>query len=366
MDYYECAIAGVTGTVGQKLTTYLDEHPFLKLTGIFASEKSAGKKFRDAIKGNEFFSQLDCEEPSKDILNMKVKDLDTLKRSSGKYGIIFSALDPDTAKRYEKLFARNSYVFTSASANRYDDYVPIHSISVNDSHLSLLSLQKSEYGTKGAICAKSNCTTSPIVSILSRIISKYGVKYVEVYTQQALSGAGKKGLDKNSEYRKDVEKRCILPNIEGEKEKVERESRDILGYLRKLNGKIIREPANFEIKASCNRIYRENVHWESMYIVTARDFDIQEIKNVIFSPEPSYVLPNFPEDSIVEWKGEVVPEDHVKKFGTMRTAVGNVKKSDKNELVLEVTSDNTGIGAGGGLVASAEYCILHNIITPNA
>lgn len=359
MDFYNCAIAGVTGSVGQKLTTYLDRHPYLQLTGIFASEKSAGKSLRVAIKGSKFFRKMDCSKPSADKLEMRVENLKEL--NPRRYDIIFSVLDSDVADLYEKNFSNVTNVFTSAAANRYAEGVPIHNISVNDDHLKLIYVQKNQFGKKGFICSKSNCTTSPIVSILSKIIPEYGVDYVRVYTEQALSGAGKKGLDENSPYRKMVKKLGRYPYIEGEEDKVKRESREILGSLIKRNGEIIREPAEFKIDAYCTRVARENVHYEEILVITKKDFDIEEMKKTLLKPI-AYSLRNFPRDSMARWEDKVIPKKHVERFGTMRTAIGEIEKPKENNLILKVTTDNTGIGAGGGLIASAEYCVSHGII----
>ena len=43
------AILGVTGSVGQEFVVSLKDHPWFEVTQIAASEKSAGKKYVDAI-----------------------------------------------------------------------------------------------------------------------------------------------------------------------------------------------------------------------------------------------------------------------------------------------------------------------------
>ena len=44
------AIIGVTGAVGQEFVQSLKNHPWFEVTQIAASERSAGKKYVDAIR----------------------------------------------------------------------------------------------------------------------------------------------------------------------------------------------------------------------------------------------------------------------------------------------------------------------------
>ena len=42
------AILGATGSVGQKFVALLSEHPWFEISEVAASEKSAGKKYKEA------------------------------------------------------------------------------------------------------------------------------------------------------------------------------------------------------------------------------------------------------------------------------------------------------------------------------
>ena len=50
MDKKRVAIIGVTGSVGQEFVQSLDNHPWFQVTQIAASERSAGKRYPDAIR----------------------------------------------------------------------------------------------------------------------------------------------------------------------------------------------------------------------------------------------------------------------------------------------------------------------------
>ncbi len=50
MNKIEVGILGATGMVGQHFIKFLDGHPLFQLTWLGASERSAGKRYRDAAK----------------------------------------------------------------------------------------------------------------------------------------------------------------------------------------------------------------------------------------------------------------------------------------------------------------------------
>ena len=49
---YKVAILGSTGMVGQQFISGLQNHPWIEVTCLAASERSAGKKYIDAIKNS--------------------------------------------------------------------------------------------------------------------------------------------------------------------------------------------------------------------------------------------------------------------------------------------------------------------------
>lgn len=355
MEKLKCAVVGATGPAGQKLVAYLERHPFLEVARVVASESSAGKRLADAI--TPFFQKLDSNVPSTRVMDMVVQGIKNFDPKECE--IIFSTLDSDVAAKYEARFAEDTPVFTAASANRYASLVPIHNVTVNDEHMEMVGAQKAKFGRRGFIVSKSNCTTSPIVSVLKKV-AHYGIKNVSVSTEQALSGAGKKGLEEGNAYRSMVRKVGKYPYIEGENEKVMSESKQVLGSFDAIN--TMRKDADFEISAFCTRVYRENVHDERILVRMKNSFDLGEILNAILTPTHGYSLYTLPTNTIVLWNGKVVPELHTKNFGPMATAIGEIKKADENTLMFRATTDNTGIGAGLGLVASAEYAIAKGLI----
>ena len=49
MNKIPVAILGATGSVGQKFIELLTDHPWFEITELCASDKSAGKKYKDAV-----------------------------------------------------------------------------------------------------------------------------------------------------------------------------------------------------------------------------------------------------------------------------------------------------------------------------
>ena len=51
MKQYQVGVVGATGMVGQRFVSLLENHPWFEVTTIAASPRSAGKRYEDAIGG---------------------------------------------------------------------------------------------------------------------------------------------------------------------------------------------------------------------------------------------------------------------------------------------------------------------------
>jgi aspartate-semialdehyde dehydrogenase len=49
MKNYRVGIIGATGMVGQRFAVLLENHPWFTVTALAASERSAGKTYREAV-----------------------------------------------------------------------------------------------------------------------------------------------------------------------------------------------------------------------------------------------------------------------------------------------------------------------------
>src|SRR3954470_3276881 len=145
----EVGILGATGMVGQQFIALLAQHPWFKATWLGASERSAGKAFRDAAAW-----RLPTPLPD-DVANLKVEEA---AQSAGRAPkLVFSGLDSSVAGEIEGAFAQAGHVIVSNSRNyRMEVDVPLLIPEVNADHLALLKCQETR-GWKGRILTNPNC-----------------------------------------------------------------------------------------------------------------------------------------------------------------------------------------------------------------
>ena len=125
-----------------------------------------------------------------------------------------------------------------------DADVPLLIPEANADHLTLIDRQQKERGWSGAILANPNCSTAALALALAPLHRAFGVERLFVSTMQAVSGAGYPGVASLDIVGN------VIPHIGGEEEKIERESRKILGTL----SRAAVEPAQFAVSAHTNRV----------------------------------------------------------------------------------------------------------------
>src|SRR5918999_1472047 len=235
MSKIPVAVLGATGTVGQKFVRLLADHPWFQIKSVAASSASAGRPYQEAVRWREP-TPLPPE-----IGAMRVSDCVPPLPGS----IAFSALDADAAGPIEQAFARaGATVVTNARTHRMDPDVPLLVPEINADHLALSDCQRESRGWTGAILANPNCSTAALALALAPLHRAFGIERLFVSTMQAVSGAGYPGVPSLDIVGN------VIPHIGGEEEKIERESRKILGAL--ANGAI--EPAQFAVSAHTNRV----------------------------------------------------------------------------------------------------------------
>ena len=184
------AIVGATGIVGQQAIVSLLGHPWFEISKLVASERSATKKYIDALRNANGSIRWWCpEELPEDIANMVVEEAASFDPTS--VDIIFSTMDAGPAKELEPKYAKTTPVISTASAFRYEADTPILVGGVNMDHAALLDVQRKNRGWKGFISPKSNCTIAGLVVSLKPILDHFGVKQVIATSLQAMSGAGR-------------------------------------------------------------------------------------------------------------------------------------------------------------------------------
>jgi len=141
------AIVGATGIVGQQAIVSLLGHPWFKITKLVASERSAEKKYIDALRDANGSIRWWCtEELPADIANMVVEEAASFDPTS--VDIIFSTMDTGPAKELEPKYAKTTPVISTASACRYEEDPPILVGGVNMDHAALLAVQQKNRGWK--------------------------------------------------------------------------------------------------------------------------------------------------------------------------------------------------------------------------
>src|SRR6266516_5506204 len=207
-------ILGATGTVGQRFLQLLEHHPQFTVTALAASDRSQGQPYAaacawrlpGAVPGAVRGLVVQAPEPPLDC------------------DLVFSSLPSDVAGPVETRFARAGYpVLTNSSPHRMDEAVPLLIPEVNPDHLALLDACKQTGG--GFIVADPNCSTVMIALALAPLVTRFGVVKVVATTLQAISGAGYPGV-----ASLDITDN-VVPFIAEEEEKIERETRRILGSL---------------------------------------------------------------------------------------------------------------------------------------
>ena len=168
MKKYKIAIVGATGLVGRKMLEVLEEKNFNNVEyTLFASKKSAGKKI-------EFLG-----------INYIICELNENSFDSGFDYAIFSA-GSETALKYAPIAAsKGCVVIDNSSAFRMDKNVPLVVPEVNPEKIF----------ENNGIIANPNCSTIQAVIPLKVLDDKFKIKRIVYSTYQAVSGAGKKGLE---------------------------------------------------------------------------------------------------------------------------------------------------------------------------
>ncbi|MDA0854280.1 MAG: aspartate-semialdehyde dehydrogenase [Crenarchaeota archaeon] len=358
MEKKKVAIIGVTGSVGQEFVLSLDNHPWFEVTQIAASERSAGKKYLDAIKDASGIIAWDVAgEIPEYIKNMTVKSVDQLDVSQ--LDLVFSAVESVAARDIETKMAKDLPVISTSSAYRYEEDVPILIPGINDEQSELLEIQKKNRNWKGFVAPLPNCTTTGLAITLKPLFDQYGVKKVMMTSMQAISGGGKSGVSAMGITDN------IIPYIPKEEGKVKLETKKILGKL--VNGKIV--DADIKISCTCTRVPVIDGHTESVFVETIKEIDPQMAKEMYNqSNKTSSVigLPSAPKDYYAFHDDPTRPQPRMERTvgDGMTTTIGRVEKEElfDNGLKYMLFSHNKKMGSAKGAVLLAEMLYKKNKI----
>ncbi len=300
-------IIGATGTVGQRFIQLLEAHPWFEVTWLAASDRSAGKAYGEAAKWN-----LSTPLPSR-IASMKV-----------------SPAKPDSA------------------TPKLED-VPLVIPEVNGDHTQLIKTQKWYKDKGGFMVTNPNCSTIGLVLALAPLHHGFGISKIFVATMQAISGAGYPGVPSMDILGN------VVPYIANEEEKMEAESRKLLGSL---NGASV-VPADLALSAHCNRVAVEDGHTESVSLKLRKPAQAEDLiaawKQFRCLPQ-KLNLPSAPEEPVIYETAPDRPQPRLDRDRGrgMSAVVGRLRPCNIFDWKFTVLSHNTIRGAAGAAILNAE------------
>ncbi len=318
----------------------LEHHPWFEVAWLAASDRSEGKTYGEAARW-----RLKTPLPPS-VGAMKVSPA----TPEGAPKIIFAALDASIAAEMEPRFAdAGCAVVSNSSALRMQSDVPLVIPEVNGGHIKLIDIQAWRKQSGGFVVTNPNCSAIGLVLALAPLHQQFGLETVMAVTMQAVSGAGYPGVASLDILGN------VIPYIRNEEEKMEEETRKLLGQMNK--SKIV--PGDFAMSAQCNRVAVEDGHTESVSVRLKTKAKPEEIIAAWngFRGEPQQLkLPSAPERPVIylESCDRPQPRLDVDLGAGMTTAVGRLRPCGVLDWKFTVLSHNTIRGAAGAAVLNAE------------
>ncbi len=341
-------ILGATGVVGQRFIQLLEGHPWFQVAWLAASDRSAGQAYGDAVRW-----RLKTPIPER-VRRMPVSNA----TPEGAPPVIFAALDAGIARELEPQFAAaGCAVVSNSSAFRMQSDVPLVVPEVNPDHLAMLECQSWRRQSGGFIVTNPNCSAIGLVVALAPLHQKFGIESIFVTTMQAVSGAGYPGVASLDILGN------VIPYIAKEEEKMEEETRKLLG---KLNRNRV-EQASFAMTAHCNRVAVEDGHTESVSIKLNQKATPEQIIAALneFHPLPQQLgLPLAPAQPVVYDASPDRPQPRfdVDRGNGMTVTVGRLRPCGVLDYKFTVLSHNTIRGAAGAALLNAELLKAQGIL----
>lgn len=353
MSKISVAVLGATGMIGQRFIQMLEDHPYFEIEGLYASERSEGKRLGDVLKVRDHV-YLD------ETMDRRIETMDISKISKN-CRVAFSGIPSDLAGPTETELAQAGVaVFTNAGSHRMDEHVPILIPEVNPDQIEAIRDQPT-YADGGYIVTNANCSSTGIAAPLAAMDKAFGLKQVFISTYQALSGAGYPGVPSLDAVGN------VVPFISHEEEKMESELAKMLGSYS--NGQF--NFADFKVMANCARVPVVDGHLESLVIDMEQQPTLGELAKCLedFRGEPQRLgLPSAPEQPIIVRKEENRPQPvfdamagRPERARGMAVTVGRLRQSNGYYKAFAM-SHNTLRGGAGGSVLNAELAKAKGIL----
>ena len=337
MRTIDVGVLGATGVVGQQFVSRLARHPWFRPAWLAASERSEGKPYAAVAPW-----RLALPIPD------ELRDFQVEACTPGRGPqVVFSALDAAVAGDIEQAFAAAGHVVVSNARNyRMDPLVPLLIPEVNADHLNLVTEQRRAKGWQGAIVTNPNCSTVVLAMALAPL-RQFDLRTVIVSTMQAVSGAGYPGVPSLDILGN------VVPFISGEEEKIESETRKILGA----DGG--RAPHRAVISAHTNRVPVVDGHTMTCSVELAAKPAIDDVIRALeaFAGRPQELkLPSAPNPAILVTRDTQRPQPRLDadRGDGMAISVGRVRPCAALHAKFVALGHNTVRGAAGAAILNAE------------
>jgi len=336
---YNVAVVGASGAVGEELFRVLDEvkFPIGELLPL-ASANSAGKMIE--FRGEEH----SIEELTEEVF--KGRNID----------IAFFSAGGSISEKYAKYAVESgAVVIDNTSHFRMIERVPLVVPEVNPQDIELWE--------DTGIIANPNCSTIQMVQLLKPLHDLYGIKRVDVSTYQAVSGAGKAGMEELVQQMQDFfafklgDSKAeafahqialnVIPHIDVPQEN---------GYTKE-EMKMVNETnkimnSEFAVSATCVRVPVLRSHSEAITITFEEgvDVSVEKAREVLDAFENVTVIDDIENN---EYPMPMTATD------TDETYVGRIRKDIFSPNILHIwgVADQVRVGAATNAVRIAQKWI---------
>lgn len=336
MKELNIAIVGATGAVGQEILSVIEERnlPFASLK-MLASARSAGKTIE--FKGKTYIVE------------------ETTEDSFDGIDIALFAGGPASRQFGRIAQAKGTVVIDNSSTFRLEDDVPLIIPEVNG---------EAAKNHKGLI-ANPNCSTILMVGAITPLHKKSKVKKIIVSTYQAVSGAGKQGLDELSEQTQQILNGeeinpnvfqhqiafNLIPHIDvWQEEDYSKEETKLIHETHK-----ILADDSIAITPTAVRVPVMRSHCESIYLETEEPITADEARDIL-DAAPRVIVQDKPHDNIYPMPITASGSDDI--------YVGRIRNDLYNENALNLWAcfDQIRKGAATNTVQIAELLLENDWI----
>lgn len=327
------AVFGATGAVGAEMVKVLEERNFaVNNLRLLASRGGRSMKWRGG--------------------DVPVEAV-TLASFEGIDAALF-AVEGDVSREWAPLAVRSgAVVIDNSSAFRMDPDVPLVVPEINEEDMV----------THKGIIANPNCSTIIALIALAPIHRAVGIKRLVASTYQAVSGAGKAGLDELEQQTRDYAQGKplsvsafqyqiafnLIPHIDafGEDDYTKEELK-----MRNESRKILHAP-DLRVSCTCVRVPVARSHSEALTIETERAISPEEAREIL-KTAPGVKVVDAPLDKKYPMPLDTADQDLI--------YVGRIRPDQsldpgKHGLVLWVSGDQIRKGAATNAVQIAEVVI---------